>query len=108
MVNSIYDDNLRPLNLEGVKTYPLASRSRKVSLEDLARPLEENPTLQDFLAGLPNILAVQSLRALASQIQRARQRDKPIIWGIGGHVIKTGLAPLIIDLMKRGFVTAIA
>lgn len=108
MVNSIYDDNLRPLNLEGVKTYPLASRPRKVSLDDLARPLEENPTLQDFLAGLPNILAVQSLRDLASQIRRARQRDKPIIWGIGGHVIKTGLAPVIIDLMKRGFVTAIA
>lgn len=108
MVNSIYDDNLRPLNLERVKTYPLASRRGKVSLDDLARPIEENSTLQEFLAGLPNILAVQSLRDLSSQIRRARQRDKPIIWGIGGHVIKTGLAPLIIDLMKRGFVSAIA
>ena len=69
---------------------------------------KQDASLKDFLASLPNILAVQSLRELAARMRRARELQKPIIWGIGGHVIKTGLAPIIIDLMKRGFVTAIA
>ncbi|HEV7797407.1 MAG TPA: hypothetical protein VGO73_04570 [Pyrinomonadaceae bacterium] len=105
---SIYDASLRPLELSNVKTYPLASRPSKVSLDDFARPVQADSSLKDFLGSLPNILAVQSLRELAARMHRARALHKPIIWGIGGHVIKTGLAPLIIDLMKRGFVTAIA
>ena len=105
---SIYDDNLRPLKLDDVKTYPLASRPSKVALEDFATPVQPDSSLKDFLAGLPNILGVQSLREIAARMRRARELQKPIIWGIGGHVIKTGLAPLVIDLMKRGFVTAIA
>jgi len=105
---SIYKDDLPPLRLAEVKTYPLAERASKVSLEDFSRPIEADSTLQVFLASLPNILAVQSLRQLSARMRRARDLGKPIIWGIGGHVIKTGLAPVIIDLMKRGFVTAIA
>ena len=105
---SIYDDKLRPLSLDDVKTYPLASRPSKVSLDDFASPVQEDSSLKDFLRSLPNILAVQNLRELAGRMRRARELQKPIIWGIGGHVIKTGLAPLIIDLMKRGFVTAVA
>ena len=105
---SIYDDQLRPLELHAVKTYPLTSRPSKVSLDDFAIPVQEDTSLKDFLQGLPNILAVQSLRELGVRIRRARELRKPVIWGIGGHVIKTGLAPLIIDLMRRGFVTAIA
>lgn len=105
---SSYENNLRPLSLDEVETYPLASRPSKVSLDDFAQPVNENSSLTDFLASLPNILAVPSLREIAAQMRRARELQKPIIWGIGGHVIKTGLAPIIIDLMKRGFVTAIA
>lgn len=104
---SIYDD-LKPISLDDVITYPLASRPSKVSLDDFASPIQEDSSLKDFLASLPNILAVQNLRELASRMRRARELQKPIIWGIGGHVVKTGLALLIIDLMKRGFVTAIA
>ncbi|HKY27606.1 MAG TPA: hypothetical protein VJM12_06655 [Pyrinomonadaceae bacterium] len=104
---SIYND-LGPLNLDEVSTYPLSSRSSKVSLNDFGRPIERNATLSEFLTSLPNILAVQSLRDLSSRIRRAKQLGKPIIWGIGGHVIKTGLSPIIIDLMGRGYVTAIA
>jgi deoxyhypusine synthase len=94
--------------LDKVTTYPLASRPSKVSLDDFAKSITDDSSLKDFLASLPNILAVQSLRKLAAQMQRARELQKPIIWGIGGHVIKTGLAPIIIDLMKRGFVNAVA
>ncbi len=103
---SIYEH--QPLSLDDVKTYPLSSRPSKVSLEDFAKPIQPTSSLNDFLESLPNILAVQSLRELATRIHRARELQKPIIWGIGGHVIKTGLAPLIIDLMQRGLVTAIA
>jgi hypothetical protein len=107
MSESIYDDDLKPLALDKVKTYSLASRPSKVRLEDFAKPLNSG-LLADFLDSLPNVLAGQNLRELAARIQRARELKKPIIWGIGGHVIKTGLAPVIIDLMKLGYVSAIA
>jgi hypothetical protein len=103
---SIYD--LQPLSLEHVSTYPLSSRPSKVTVEDFATPVSEGSSLRHYLASLPNILAVQNLRELASRVRRARTLGKPIIWGMGGHVIKTGLGPIIIDLMNRGLVTAIA
>ena len=105
---SIYGDDLLPLGLGSVTTYPLASRPSKVSLNDFARPIDENSSTQDFLSSLPNILGVQSLRSVAAQIRRAKQLGKPIIWGLGGHVVKVGLSPVILDLMNRGFVSAIA
>lgn len=105
---SVYANDFRPLSLDKLTTYPLSSRHSKVSLDDFAQPVTEPAALSEFLNSLPNILAVQSLREVAARIRRAKQVEKPIIWGIGGHVIKTGLAPVIIDLMKRGFVTAIA
>jgi hypothetical protein len=104
---SIYED-IQPLGLEGVRTYPLASRPSKVAAEDFARQFAEDASLRDFLNSLPNILAVQSIREVAARMRRARELGKPVVWGIGGHVVKTGLAPLIIDLMRRGFVTGIA
>ncbi len=105
---SVYDHDFRPLSLDKLTTYPLSSRYSKVSLDDFAHPINQSTSVSEFLNSLPNILAVQSLREVAASIRRAKQIEKPIIWGIGGHVIKTGLAPVIIDLVKRGFVTAIA
>jgi hypothetical protein len=105
---SVYQNDLRPLALDKVSTYPLASRLSKVSLDDFARPVSDDSSLKDFLRSLPNTLAVQSLKEIAVRIRRARELQKPIIWGIGGHVIKTGLAPLMIDLMNRGFLSAVA
>ncbi len=104
---SIYED-LKPISLDEVSTYPLASRESKVTVTDFATPVTEHSSLEHYLASLPNILAVQALRELVTHIRRARNLNKPIIWGIGGHVIKTGLGPIMIDLMRRGFVTAIA
>lgn len=104
---SIYEE-IQPLGLEGVSTYPLASRPSKVAVEDFARPFDADASLRDFLSSLPKILAVQSIREVAARMRRARELGKPVVWGIGGHVVKTGLAPLIIDLMRRGFVTGIA
>jgi hypothetical protein len=104
---SIYE-NFQPLNFDAINTYELASRPSKVTVKDFAEPVNEKDSLQSFLEKLPDILAVKSLREIASQVRRAKELQKPVIWGIGGHVIKTGLAPVIIDLMRRGYVSAIA
>jgi hypothetical protein len=61
-----------------------------------------------FLQGLPRVLAGETLAALRDEIVRARSRRRPIVWGLGGHVLKVGLSPVIVDLMERGFVTALA
>jgi hypothetical protein len=105
---SIYEDDVRPLDLDSVHTYPLASRPSKVTTADFAQAVGEESSLADFLNSLPDILAARALRELAARIRRARELGKPIIWGIGGHVVKTGMSPVIIDLMRRGFVSAIA
>ena len=104
---SIYE-NLNPINLEDINTYKLASRPSKVTIKDFAEPISGDENLSAFLDKLPDILAVQSLRELAERIKKAKEFGKPIIWGIGGHVIKTGIAPILIDLMNRGFLTAVA
>ena len=104
---SVYE-NLDPIDLSKITTYELGSRPSKVTVADFAAPISENDSIADFLGRLPNVLAVQSLRAVAAAIRRAKELGKPVIWGIGGHVVKTGLAPLIIDLMDRGYVSAIA
>jgi deoxyhypusine synthase len=98
----------KPIDLSGVATYPLASRPSKVTANDFANPISIESTLSDFLESLPNILAARELRELAGVISEARRKGRAIIVGLGGHVIKTGLAPILIDLMKRGFVTAVA
>lgn len=104
---SIYD-KYKPIDLERISTYELESRPSKVTIDDFSTPINAGDSLKEFLEKLPDILAVKSLREIAAQIRRAKDLNKPIIWGIGGHVIKTGLAPLIIDLLNRGLVSAIA
>src|SRR5438093_11383918 len=96
---SIYDVN--PIGLDRVRTYPLASRQSKVTIADFARTINEKSSVAEYLSSLPNILAVQSLRELATQIRRASQLRKPTVWGTGRHVLKTGLAPLPIASMQR-------
>jgi hypothetical protein len=98
----------KPLELAGVRTYPLAERKSKVALADFAKPLAPGATLAEFLRSLPNILGGAALRELAAELRRARERGKPVLWGIGAHVLKVGLSPLLVDLMERGFVSGVA
>jgi hypothetical protein len=103
---SIY--SLQPITLGAIHTYPLDSRKSKVSIRDFAKPPAANASLTKFLDSLPNFLAAENLRRLLGAIHSARRQRKAILWGIGGHVIKVGLGPVLIDLMKRGFVSGIA
>lgn len=100
--------SVQPLILGDVATYPLASRKSKVSVPDFARPLAANPSLSAFLDALPKILGAGDLRAVVQAIQQGKRSRKAVLWGMGGHVIKTGLGPVIVDLMCRGFVSGIA
>jgi len=105
-MKSIY--HLDPLEFEGLRTEPLAKRPSKVTPRDFARPHKRGTKLKDFLKSLPNMLAAADFNRLVEALLAARRKNKPILWGLGGHVIKTGLAPVLIDLMRRGFVTGIA
>jgi deoxyhypusine synthase len=96
-----------PLDISKLSTYPLAARQSKVTTEDFAKPMADSASVHDFLDSLPNILAARDLRQLAAFVRQAKQQQRPIIVGLGGHVIKTGLAPVLIDLMKRGFITSL-
>jgi len=97
-----------PLQLGDIATYPLASRKGKVTVADFAKPPVRNSSLKNFLDSLPRILAVKDLRDLLIAIHAAKRTRKAILWGIGGHVIKTGLGPVLNDLIRRGFVSGIA
>jgi hypothetical protein len=98
----------RPYDLSRVRTYPLASRLSKVQIGSFGRPTAPGSSFRQFMEGLPKILAADNLKRLALAMTQARTGGRAILWGLGGHVIKTGLAPVLVDLMDRGFVTAIA
>jgi len=99
---------LRPLSLERVSTYPLATRKSKLKHSQLARPHRRGGSLAAFAAGLPRVLAGETLRELCAAVLAARARRRPIVWALGAHVIKVGLSPVLIDLMERGLVSGIA
>jgi len=97
-----------PLSLRKLQTYSLKSRRSKVSRKDLGRPHVLGASFGEFLDSLPRILGASTLRSLAADILQAHDAGRPIIWGMGAHVIKTGLSPILLDLMDRGFVTGLA
>jgi hypothetical protein len=100
--------SIEPIDLTGLKTVPLADRGGKVKRADFATPYLAGSGIEGLLGSLPHILAGDSLRAVVDAILAARKKQKPIIWGMGGHVIKCGLAPILIHLMRRGLATAFA
>jgi hypothetical protein len=95
-------------DLTAVRTYPLNSRASKANAADFARPHVPGAGLSAFVESLPSILAGADFKSVVQAIRTARDADAGILWGIGAHVIKTGLSPVFIDLMKRGFVSAVA
>lgn len=103
---SIY--KIQPLSFAKIRTYPLASRRSKVSVREFAKPAQSRASLRRWLKSLPEILAGEDLRGVVNALTRARSKRRTILWGLGGHVIKVGLGPVLIDLMRRGYVSGIA
>jgi len=94
-------------DLSGVKTYPLASRTSKANAADFATPFKDAAGAA-FVRSLPSILGGSDLKAVAAAMRAARDGGHGLVWGIGAHVLKTGLSPLLIDLMERGYICALA
>jgi hypothetical protein len=105
-LGSKYDQ--QPLSFAGLHTIPLQERGGKVQAGMFAKVHSKGGDWVSFLAGLPRLLASDNLRAVIEAMLHARRDHRAIIWGLGGHVIKTGVAPVLIDLMRRGFVTGFA
>ena len=98
---------LKPLDFSGLRTVPLAARAAKVRVQDFGRPYAGGG-MRGFVDSLPRLLAGEQLRALAGAILEARRNGRAILWGLGGHVIKCGLAPVLVDLMEHGLATGFA
>ncbi|MDP8257237.1 MAG: deoxyhypusine synthase family protein [Candidatus Alcyoniella australis] len=90
-----------------IKTYPLSSRHSLVDRDDLGRPRSAGVSFKDWLCGMPRSFGARGMSELARAIVEARQADRPVIVGLGGHVIKTGCSPYLIDLAQRGLISAI-
>lgn len=95
-------------DLSGVRRYPLASRASKVRREDFAAAHVPGGSVADFLARLPRLLAASDLAVVVDAVAAAHAAGRPIVWGLGAHVIKAGLNPVLIDLMARGLVSGLA
>ncbi len=98
----------QPIDFAALRTVSLAARGGKVKVADFAAPYRAGSGVSGLLDSLPRILAAESFRAVADALVRARRERRAIVWGMGGHVIKCGLAPVLIDLMRRGYATAFA
>ena len=97
-----------PLDFSGLRTVSLKDRGGKVKQSAFAQPYVPGSGIEGLLESLPRILAGDSFREVVDAIAGAHARGKPVIWGLGGHVIKCGMAPVLIDLMRRGFATGFA
>jgi hypothetical protein len=95
-------------DLSGIETYPLKSRPSKARTEDFAKPYKAGSGVTGLLDSLPSLLAAGDFRAVLAAMLTAHRSGRGIVWGIGAHVVKTGLSPVLIDLMERGFVSALA
>ncbi len=99
---------VKPLSPGGLKTYSLQSRKNKVNINNFAKILGAEKGFTRFVRSLPNILAGSDFKEFISVMGKAKKRNRAIIFGLGAHVIKVGLNPIIIDLMKEGWITALA
>src|SRR5262245_329453 len=95
-------------DLSGIRTYSLESRKSKVGAGVVAKPCRCDASIKTFVDSLPSLLAAGDFKAIVHSLSEAKSTHAGIIWGLGAHVIKTGLGPIVIDLMERGFVSAIA
>lgn len=95
-------------DLSGIKTYPLRSRQSKVALAQFATPYKPGSGVAGLLTSLPALLAAADFKSVVAAMVAAKRAGRPIIWGLGAHVLKTGLSPILVDLMERGFVSAVA
>ena len=94
--------------MKRVRTYPLASRPSLVALSDFCQTPEPPPGFAAFIDSLPDIYAGKHFKELVDRIVAAKEKGRPVAVALGAHVLKVGLAPLVIDLMRRGVIDHVA
>ncbi|MBI2804724.1 MAG: hypothetical protein HYX68_07040 [Planctomycetes bacterium] len=94
--------------MAALKTYDLSSRPSKVFYDDLGQPVDADASAEDWLLSLPRQLAANDIRRVANHLCRAYREERTVAVALGGHVIKTGCAPYLIDWIKRGVIKAVA
>lgn len=97
-----------PIDLTRVVTYSLKQRKSKVAAEMLGVPWQAQGKMRDFLDSLPRTLSAADLREIVQRIAAAVRAQRPVVLGMGAHPLKVGLSPLIIDLLERGVLSAVA
>ncbi len=97
-----------PFDLHGLKTYDLKSRPSKVFQEDLGRPVGASASIGEWLDALPRQLAGNDVRRVRDHLYQAHDAGRSVVAAVGGHVIKTGCGPYLIDWIERGLLTGIA
>lgn len=100
--------SFQPLDFSRSRTFPLAERRNKVSVDDFARISPGGGAMARFFAGLPDILAGRDFKELVRRMRSAATEKKVTLFTLGAHVIKCGLTPWLIELMERGLISAIA
>jgi hypothetical protein len=98
---------IKPFDLEDLKTYELKSRPSKVFYEDLGHPAEVGISIGDWLDSLPRQLAGNDIRRVRDHLCRAHEEQRTIVAALGGHVIKTGCGPYLVDWVSRGLLSAV-
>ncbi len=107
------DEAVPEIDPARIRTVPVAARPNKVRAEEFARPpadgRDDAPhTFAAFLDSLPDILQARAFRAVVDALGDAARNRRGVLAMLGGHVVKTGLAPLLIELMERGVITHLA
>lgn len=109
MIRIVHMPNFKQIDLKSVKTISMRTRKSKVQFEDFASSYEpERQKFSLFIDSLPRILVAEDLRRLVVDIVKANQHKKPVIVLMGAHVIKVGLSPLLIDLLKSNVIDCLA
>jgi hypothetical protein len=97
----------KPLAFDALKTVPIEARGGKVQVAHFAKLYTKGSGIPGFLDSLPKIIAGESFQSVVEALKRARREKRAILWGMGGHVVKCGLADVLLDLMQRGWVTGV-
>lgn len=99
----------KQIDMSGVRTISIRSRKSKVTLGDFANSIDaKHASFGEFIDSLPRILIGNELRDLVADIVRSRKKGAPVILMMGAHVIKVGMSPIVIDLVRRGVITHVA
>ena len=100
--------NVPPLDFSRIRTYPLRERDNKVNRDALARPWQPGNSFAAFIESLPHILVGNDFRAIVNDTAAAVRNKRPVLVMMGAHPIKCGLNPILLDLMQRGVISALA